>query len=93
MMMLNGVSELEKALQFVGLGQGQAGGNTEAAGKKRRRRWRRRRRSISRWREEGGFQSTLEAKKYWAFRYYQFQFTHVFCFYESSHEIEQELKL
>ena len=67
MMMLNGVSELEKALQFVGLGQGQAGGNTEAAGKKRRRRWRRRRRSISRWREEGGFQSTLEAKKYWAF--------------------------
>ena len=37
MMMLNGVSELEKALQFVGLGQGQAG-NTEA-GKRRRRRW------------------------------------------------------
>ena len=58
MMMLNGVSELEKALQFVGLGQGQAGSNTEAAGKKRRRRWRRRRRSISRWREGGGFQST-----------------------------------
>ena len=56
MMMLDRVPELEKALQFVGLGQGQAGGNTEAAGKKRRRRWRRR--SISRWREGGGFQST-----------------------------------
>ena len=30
---------MEKALQFVGLGQGQGGGKTEAASRKRRRRW------------------------------------------------------
>ena len=66
MIMLDRVPELEKALQFVGLGQGQAaGGNTEAGGGKKRRR-----RSISRWREGRGIsEHKMEANKYWPFKY------------------------